>query len=655
MRSKVTITGNSAWWLLASITLTLAPHAAHLPIWLSLLCAVLLLWQGVTRLRPALQHDRRPVARLWILIVALISIALVVWEFGHFFGKDPGVAALAILLCLKQLEARSARDVRAAVLLSYFLQVGLFFYYQSIPVAALALCGVLISTATLLSLSDTETAPRRQLAHAGLMLLQALPLLLILFLAFPRVQGPLWGLPSDAFSGTTGLSDTMSPGAISDLSESYAIALRAVFDGPLPPPSQRYWRGPVLSSFDGRTWRSESTAYQSLPPYEVSGRSYSYTITLEPHNRPWLLAMDFPGSAPQDARYALDYHLRAIAPVRQRRLVALTSYPETATGRNLPDAVQRLNLALPRGFNPETLQRVSALLEGDPEPAVRVERILAMMRSQDLVYTLRPPRLGNHSVDEFLFSTRAGFCEHFASAFVFMARAAGVPARVVTGYQGGEVNPIDGSLVVRQSDAHAWAEVWLAGRGWIRVDPTAIVAPDRIELGLAASLPEGAFRPFMLRESAEWMRDALRRWEAVANAWNLWVLGYDPDRQRQFFDRLGLSEPDWRKLTIVMVAGAATVVALLLGWATWRRRNTDPLVRAWSTYCNRLARRGCARQPWEGPLQYAGRAALVLPDHARSIQEIAAHYAELRYGPTDAGHARRVQAFCNRIRSFHPR
>lgn len=635
-------------WLLATVTLTLAPHAMVQPWWLMLSCALLLCWQA----RALYLGHLKPARRLIILLLAILAGLAVKLHFGHFFGKDPGVALLAVLLCLKQFEVSADRDIRAAVFLSFFLQLALFLEDQTLPVAALALTGTLIATVTLLSLEDTRASARQQLQTGGLLLLQALPFLLVLFIAFPRVEGPLWGLPSDAFRATTGLSDSMEPGSISDLTESSAIALRASFADAPPPAQLRYWRGPVLSLFNGRTWRPAIARSDEQPGYVTAGPGFDYVLTIEPHNRLWLLALDFTAPGVERARYAGDFQLLAHTPVRERRRLALRAYPETPVGLVEAPGLLRMNLQLPEGFNPRTSQLVAELTATTPDPAAKIARILDYFRNGDFIYTLRPPRLGRDSVDEFIFDTRRGFCEHFASAFVVMMRTAGIPARVVTGYQGGEINPIDGVMVVRQSDAHAWAEVWLAERGWVRVDPTAAANPIRIDAGLAASLPEGELLPLMMRPAFEWLRDMRYQWEALSNAWNEWVLGYNPDRQRRLMELLGFKEPDWKTLGALVGTGIVILLLGLFGWALLKERSVDPIDRAWATFCDKLARHALPRHPWEGPLDYAQRLTQALPQQAHRIRHIAGIYASLRYGPTHPGHARLARKLLQEIKQL---
>ncbi|MHB1372556.1 MAG: transglutaminase TgpA family protein [Thauera sp.] len=615
-------------WLLAAAAITLAPHGLWLPIWIYALCGLLLTWRGVL-----LWRGSRPPPHLLLLALSVAAGVGVRLEFGHFFGKDPGVALLALLLGLKLLETRAARDIRVGVLLCLFLQLALFLEDQSIAIAGLALLGTLTTLGALVALADPAASVRDQLRSAAVLLAHGLPFMLVFFLLFPRIQGPLWGLPADAFSARTGLSDTMSPGSISELGQSTAIAFRAAFEGSPPPPAQRYWRGPVLTEFDGRNWSAAPFTEAAVPFYRPAGPRLDYALTLEAHNRRWLLALDYPGEAGPEVRFASDHHALSIRAVQARSRFLLNAYPEARIGSSESVAVLAAATRLPPDSNPRSRALAARLAEGAASHAEILERVIAHLRANRLQYTLRPPLLGRHSADEFLFDTRRGFCEHFASAFAVVMRAAGVPTRIVTGYQGGEINPIDRYVVVRQSDAHAWAEVWLADRGWLRVDPTALSAPERIDDGLAAALADGSELPFMLQADLAWLRDLRHRWEAVSNAWNQQVLGYNPERQRELLDRLGLGRSDVMTLAGVLAGLSALLLAGLYLWAVRKTRSRDPLQRAWERFCTRMARAGFARESWEGPLAYGERLASALPGQAQALRAVCATYARLRYGP----------------------
>ena len=648
-RAKRPVSRRQAWWLLATALAASAPLAPQRPLWLALAAATAFAW------RAALTWRQWHLPPRWLLVILVVTgTAGVFLQYRTILGRTPGIALLVVFLALKLLELRAARDAVATALLCYFLVLGQFLFTQTIPTALLAGLTIVITTASLLAASDDRPDPKVQLRRAGLMLAQALPFMLLLFVLFPRVQGPLWGIPQDRFSAVSGLSDTMSPGSIAQLSQSDAIAFRVQFKGEVPPQSQLYWRGPVMPNFDGRSWRVAQTlgAFPQVP-YPAAGAPVDYDVTLEPHGKFWLFALEMPGTLPPESALTSDYQPVARQAVRNRLRYTQRAWPESIAGINEAPHVLRNALALPRDGNPRTRATSAAwrARHGEDGAAILAAAEDFFLR-QILIYTLNPPLLGPDVVDEFLFDTKRGFCEHFAASFVFALRAAGVPARVVAGYQGGEVNPVDGYLVVRQYDAHAWAEAWIAGRGWVRIDPTAISAPGRINSNFTAAVPAGEALPFLARSDLVWLRELRYRLDAVTNGWNQWVLGYNPQRQRDLLASLGLSEPDWRSMTAVLSVLCGTVMLGLTGWILRSRLRVDPALAAWRRFTARLARRGIAWQPWEGPLAFAERAAGQIPSHADGIREIAALYARLRYGATP--HAGDLVALKAKIAGFKP-
>lgn len=613
-------------WLFAVALATTAPHALHQPAWLSTLAGIMLLWAA----RLWWKDERLPGRWLLVLLVGA-GCAGILLEFHTLFGRDAGVAMLVMFMSMKLLELRSRRDAMVVVTLGYFLLLTHYFYSQSIPTGLWLLACLWLITATLVRLHGSPTTqPRIALRHAALLCLQALPFMLVLYVLFPRISGPLWGLPSDAHAGMTGLSDTMSPGSISQLVQSGDIAFRVRFDGPQPPKQKLYWRGPVMELFDGLTWRPYAGR---LPAEQLEALSppIAYETTLEPHNQRWLLALDAPtGLAPEMAlNGTLTVAFRNPLTERQRfRLAASLDYRFNAT--ETPAALRR-NLLLPLGSNPQTRTVAEQWHASGFGPEAVIGKALALFAA-DFTYTLRPPLLGRDGIDEFLFRSKRGFCEHYAAAFVVLMRGAGIPARVVGGYQGGEFNPLDGYLVVRQSDAHAWAEVWLAGKGWVRVDPTAAVSPSRIETGIADALPFDDALPVLVQWRAEWARSLRYRWEAINNAWNQQVLGYDPQRQRDLLARLGFPEADWRSLASLLATFCGLLVALLMAWAIYHRPRRDPVLRLWHKALRHLARRQVDCAPWETPLDLACRVAQQRPELAVPFQRVVDAYLVARYG-----------------------
>jgi transglutaminase-like putative cysteine protease len=626
--------------LVGAALLVIAPHFAHLPWWIGGTVCATLLWRVLLTLRG------RRLPPVWLLLpIALVAMGGVFQSYGTLLGRDPGVAMLALLLAFKLLEMHAKRDLYTVLFLSFFLMLTNFFYSQTM-LTGLAMAATIVVLLTVqVTFQYTGNVPPlgRRLRLAGRMFLLAAPLAAALFVLFPRFEGPLWGSPGDGGGTRSGLSDTMAPGTMTNLALSEDVAFRVRFDGAPPAQDRLYWRGVVLSHYDGRTWtRIGGRLYRrdgDAMTLRVGGRPAPYEVTLEPSERRWLFtleltppALDVPGE-----RVGVSDELESftVRPIHQRVRYRAAAYPDYSVQPSLDPALTGKWLQLPPGFNPKTRALARTLREGRADDARIVAGTLLLLRTKGFAYTLQPPLLGRDAVDDFLFATRQGFCEHYAGAFVFLMRAAGIPARVVTGYQGGELNPVDGYMTVRQSDAHAWAEVWLKERGWLRVDPTAAVAPDRVRLGLGGALPRQA--PFGIaalgNDKDSWLARLRFHASAANNAWNQWILDYNPERQRNFLTELSARAVDWHTL-------AAVPALLALGWS-WRllraRRRRNPVQTAWERFGVLLARHGVVRAPDEGPHTLARRvAALALPDERKAaMAEFLQLYAALRYRALD--------------------
>ena len=612
--------------LAAGLAIVIAPHALRAPWWLTALTAALIGWRAA-----ALAHPRL-LPSTWLLLTIAAAGMLGVWlEYRAIFGRTSGIMLLVMFGGLKMLESRNQRDAAAVVFLTWFLAITNFLYTQSIPTALGMLAAVATSVTALVGLAAPRRAPRANLRTAALLVGQAVPAALVLFLLFPRVQGPLWGLPQDAYSAISGLSESMAPGNLSQLTLSDAIAFRVDFKEDLPPRRTLYWRGPVLWDFDGRTWRVGSPSLADLPEPR-NGVRVEYSVLLEPHNRNWLFALESAALLPPRSRYLDDGQIVALAPIRSRMRYEMVSRTEAdPVAQEDPRNLDRA-LRLPAGFNPRAVALARGWRASSGGDAQVLARAIEHFRLERLQYTTEPRLLGRDSVDEFLFDSREGFCEHFSSAFVFLMRAAGVPARVVVGYQGGDMNPVDGRFTVRQADAHAWTEVYLVDRGWIRVDPTVLAVPRRLDEGLARSVAAAGALPLIMRPDMEWLRSLRYNWEALTHQWNLLVLGYNPERQRELMSWLGMHDADWLELASTLLAALGAIVLLLFAWMLRRLARPDPVQKAWVQFCRKLGARGVARAPHEGPRDYAERAARSLPSVSDSIQRIAALYIALRYG-----------------------
>jgi transglutaminase-like putative cysteine protease len=635
--------------LLAVLALVVAPHLARMPPWIGASVVAIGAWRALAAWR------QWPLPPVWLkVLMAIAAFIAVNAAYGRVNGQHAGTALLVIMLALKLTEMRSRRDVLVVVALCYFTMLTHFLFSQEIWTSLyLAVCSVTV-TAVLIESNHpgAPLSPRVTLRLGGAMVLLALPLMVALFVLFPRVPGPLWGLPSDSGAARSGISDTMSPGDISSLIQSDEVAFRVEFVGTPPPMEARYWRGPVLSYFDGRAWSAPfkgdnylrlydpATRLNAFAPAaaELSGEPVRYRVTMEPHRQNWLFALDLPESRalPPDTLLSGYYQLLSRELVKERLRYGAISYPAYRLDLEMAPQWQRSAQRLPDERNPRALALAREWRRQGFDDAQVIEQALRLFRTEKFYYTLEPPTLGEDMVDEFLFQTRRGFCEHYASAFSVLMRAAGIPARVVVGYQGGELNEVGGYYVVRQSDAHAWSEVWLAGRGWVRVDPTAAVAPSRVERGLSAALEPSELPAFLRRgglTAFEYLRlRADVAWDYANVAWDRWVLGFNQESQFELLSRIGLGE--WRDMVIALTV----LTTVFMGWVGMLAlRAARPIVpkdealRLWRRATRVLARLGLPQDPAEGPRDYAARVARQRPDLAPAMEQLARAYLAVRY------------------------
>lgn len=633
-------------WLALPLGLVVAPHLLHLPIWIGLVWAGCLLAQ-VQQVR----RRGRPPGRVLRYGLAAATLAGILLQFGTLFGPQGGVALLVLLSGLKLLETANPRDHVVLVFLGYFLLLTNFLEGQGMVLAAYLLLAAVALTASLVAIQSARPRPVSDLLrYAALLTLQALPLAALLFLVFPRLPGPIGGLLQTQ-AAKTGLSETMRPGAISQLIQSDAVAFRVDFADPRTDGRQLYWRGPVLWDYDGATWTPARDQRPRTPEARGSGQRTDYSVTLEPHGQRWLFVAGYTTVPPlAGAQLNADLLWLARNPLSERRRYSVSAWLDYRLEPDLDLDLEARALALPPGLNPRSRALAEQWRRQAASPADRVNLALRHFRQEPFYYTLNPPLLGEHAVDEFLFETRRGFCEHYANAFVVLMRMAGVPARVVTGYQGGERNPLGDYWIVRQRDAHAWAEVWLEERGWTRVDPTAAVAPSRIEQGVNAALPE-AERPVVIMEMP-WLLPLRQGWDLINARWNQWVLGYDHQRQRDLLTRLHPAMATIKGMLWAMVIGGGLLllVILLSVFRPRRRGPQDECARLYGRFCDRLARLGYRRQAQEGPSDFARRVIRLRPDLARDIEAITALYLRQRYGAPLEDGVRQLAALVARFR-----
>lgn len=652
--------GALAWLLLAQLLL-IAPHIPRLPSWVALVWAACGLWRWQVFLGRWNWPGR------WIRLGLIVACFAGTWlHYRSLVGLEPTVALLISAFSLKLLEMSARRDAYVIVMLGYFVALTQFLFAQDLLITLYQLSAVLVVSAALLALhrDDRRVFAPQVLRKASLMMAQALPLMLVLFLVFPRLA-PLWQVPTAGHSARTGVSDSMAPGDISELSRSGALAFRARFDGPLPPAEDLYWRGIVLSDFDGRRW--SASRWANYPAAEESraaryaglAADYRYTVIIEPTYQRWLFALETSLALSPNVIQARDDRLLATDILREPTLYRAASFTLPAERRGSAD-YRDWDLALPAQGNARARRLATDWQRtwGDKPEAI-VNAALAMYRREAFVYTLQPPALAGEVIDGFLFDTRRGFCGHYAGSFVFLMRAAGIPARVVAGYQGGELNPITRTILVHQFDAHAWAEVWLPGRGWVRVDPTAAVAPERIERGFDGALTGDELAGSDLLSAARWRHvqwfNSLRlRLDALNYQWVNWVLNYRGETQMQVLQGLlGAVTP--LRMALLMCAGLGLALAaagLALWWRRPRHRH-HPLDVLYLRCCARLAAAGWPRAQGESPQAYLQR----LAGHPAQPQlaEITDIYTALRYKPLPAQRREALQrALRRRVRRFRP-
>jgi transglutaminase-like putative cysteine protease len=587
-------------FLLVVIAWLIGPKVETLPLWCSALAASLLLWRGYL----AVRSHALP-SRWWLMGLLLLATGATYFTHRTLLGQEAGVTYIVVLLSLKTLEMRSQRDAFVIFFLGFFTLLSNFFVSQSLPIAMGMLVGLMgLLTALVNSHMPVGRPPLMQAAKTALwMALLGAPIMAALFVLFPRVA-PLWGVPGDAPGARSGLSASMRVGSIASLALDESIALRVRFDGVTPPQNEIYFRGPVLTTFDGREWSPLQSSFlpgtQATAALEVQGPSLSYQVTLEPNNRPWIMVLDATDTRPALAGYRvmMTADLQWIAERPITELVRYSAKSHTTFRHGPMNMVGGLQdyLKLPATFNPRTLQLANDMRR-DPRNAgansqAMVDAVMERLRTGGYTYTLEPGVFGTHTADEFWFDRKVGFCEHIASSFVLLMRAMGIPARVVTGYQGGSVNPVDGFWTVRQSDAHAWAEVWIAAQGWVRVDPTSAVAPARIGSLARLEAPRNVLTQALARVNPALTVQLRALWDAANNSWNQWVLNYSQSKQLDLLRNLGFESPSWEDLATVLIG--LIVAASLVGaaWTFWEKHRQDPWLRLLHHAAQRLRKAG---------------------------------------------------------------
>ncbi|QTA93264.1 transglutaminase TgpA family protein [Desulfonema magnum] len=617
--------------ILMTLFVAMVPFVFRLPFWIILWC--LFLWGYILlTVKYAWPWPKKQIR----LLLTLCGFAGVLLDAGYVFGGDAYVGVLSVMAGLKPLEMRSHRDRMITVFIAYFIIITGLFESESLAITIYMFLSVFVTTAVLIHINHPGGQLKAKLRLSALIIMQAIPLMIVLFFLFPRIHGSLWGIPIQG-SGKTGFTDSLSPGNISDLVRSHKTAFRAEFEESIPERYLLYWRGIVFEYFDGMRWHQGKKIPTAAGPEHGKG-PVGYSITLEPHHQKWLFALDMPLSPPPIGRMLHDYTLVSIRKVRQKIRYQLKSYTSYNTASDTTWKHQVMEL--PDRGNPKARELAQKWADDTDNAWQIIDSALTFFRKNKFIYTLRPPLLRKDSIDDFLFRTQKGYCEHYASAFVFLMRAANIPSRIVGGYLGGQVNPYGNYLIVRQSDAHAWAEVWLDKKGWVRVDPTSAVAPERIESGIEEVLSLEEIPDFLslkqLGPFAEYWKKIQLGWDVVNTQWDIWFVGYSSDQQKTLLSKIGIKNGHWKGPVkwILLSVGMISVFVFLFSIRILKKPSAkkDLVQQFYNEFCEKFARVGIPRRPDQGPSDYAKMIGTLRQDLKASVNEITELYISLRYG-----------------------
>ena len=629
-------------WTLAALTFALLANMPFIPVWITisfLVCAVA---------RYVIEQRRLGLPPAWFRAMLALGCFLgVLGTYGTISGVGPGSSLLAIMASLKLLETRKRRDQFVLLFIAIFLVMASVLrdqYLWSLPYLAGA---SLLTMTAWLRMTAADSVPARQsFITTGRLLLYALPMAIAMWVFFPRLSSPFWAVPIDTSRASSGISDTMSPGDISSLSLSDEVAFRVRFEGDIPEPRDRYWRGLVLQSFNGRTW----TGRDPIPDHKAderinfAGTPVEYEITLEPTSQRWVFALELPALwSLRQTSMSPQNTLASILPIDQRVAYTVTSFTSYSSDLDPSRTYLGWYEGLPKNSNPRTVELARQMRAEAGSDQDFISSVLNKFHEEEYYYTLEPPPLGSNPVDRFVFDTRQGFCEHYASAFTVMMRAADIPSRIVLGYQGGELNPLGGHLVVRQSDAHAWTEVWLDGLGWQRVDPTAAVAPERVEIGVYDAVFDGIGQSWGFSAPSMWRYRVEMVYDMINATWDEWVLGYGPENQTRLMNLLGMSDPDWRKMMLTLI-GVVVALVLIVSYLLYLKYRPPRPDKAAVLYRRFVSKAGVEPTTGETPIAWLDRARDQTRIPAEKLTTVTSAYLDARYGPEDAAAMERLES-----------
>ncbi|MGZ8189128.1 MAG: transglutaminase TgpA family protein [Methylosarcina sp.] len=620
-------------FLLVSIGLIALPHLNHIPKPVIIFFYLILVWRFV-----AIWKQNWLPGFVLVFVLTLSGIGILYIQHQGILGRDAGTNLFMTALALKCLEIKKERDIYLVTYLAFIVAASQLLFEQSLGMAAYALLAISLLLTVLVNVNSRAAVTLQALKIAVRIIVQSIPIAVVIFVFFPRVEAPRWLLFNDKNYAKSGLSDYLEPGSISNLGLSDDLVFRAKFSGTIPPPHLRYWRGPVMTHTDGKRWASvkNESLQKKLAAPSGSGTPYQYTILMEPQVKNWVFALDMPMRYSSPLNRTTRYQLVTSDNSEKRAEYKITSYPDYNTGA-ISQAEYQESTQLPA----EPSNRIKLLVkqlhgfEGSPE--VFIQQVFNYFRTENFRYTLTPPLLDKDPIDTFLFKTRSGFCSHYASAFVYLMRATHIPARIVTGYQGGSMNNVGGFLEIRQKDAHAWAEVWLENKGWTRFDPTAAVAPERVEWNVDADQLElGGEISFVVNSSdaewaSAWLKQAGLLWGSVEYNWQRWVINYNSMNQSKFLSSFGIDDV---QAMVFWLTAIIAVMTALYGVSLFSHFSEPPdkALRFYAKYCKKLAKKGLIRNAGEGAKAFAERAKIRLPEHSAEIDGITTLFIGLRYG-----------------------
>jgi len=647
-------------WLAAALLFTLPPMFGQLAGWAPsffLLALAMKFW-----MEPRGYRLRSIVLKL---ILAAVTVGAIFLSYGTLKGIEPSISLLAVLVSLKILEAHTAREFQVMVMMAWVLCLCGFLLSQDFAIALCLFVAFALLIAALIQFHrGSSPGPFWiPLATTFKLLAQAAPLIVLLFLLFPRINAGFRLWIGDPHLARTGFSDRLSPGGIAALANSTNIAFRAEFpDRRTGPPGPMYWRGLVMWHCEGMEWRapySPTSISDSSHGYPASDKAIRQRITIAPHGARWMFALDRPVGIPSGTMLARGNYLYSVQPIRKGRRYEVLSSTEPV-GKELNAYERREALQLPASISPAVRELAASLAAHDSKPGAIVSSALQFFRTQGFRYSLSPGEYNNNDLEEFLFHRRTGFCGHYAASFATLMRLAGTPARVVVGYLGGEYNDLGGFFLVRQADTHAWCEVWIPEKGWTRIDPTAAVAPDRANQDLSSFLAGRVASGEMATGQSSFVTQLARLalvnqikslWEALNYQWDTRVLGFDADVQDVLLTSLGLTNSGPLTLVMQVLLVIAALLIIYAGWMQLRTRpRADRIQALYARFCQKLARIGVQRDPWEGPSDFAKRAGRSLPNAAERVRQITGTYIALRYAP--GSDVTSFREFANEVNAF---